>query len=265
MDGPEGEIEAAISDGRWGEALQLLDAASLEERSTPALLELRARAAYGSGDLEGSIAAWEDLHAALCDADDLEGAARAAAMVAMFLMIDTGLMSPVRGWVGRAEQLLDGCDEHPVHAVIAAVRTYERFMCGDLSAARTHSQRAVALGRRLGDPAAEVIGRTAAARLTIFEGDVLEGVAELDEIGGLLMSGAVDPLTTGMMLCELICAAQGLALHGMAAEWTEAMERWRPGAAVGGLHGRCRVHRAEILRVRGPCSRRPRSGRRSSL
>ena len=67
------------------------------------------------------------------------------------------------------------------------------------------------------------------------------------------MSGDVDPLTTGMMLCEIVCAAQGLALYDMAAEWTDAMDRWGQGAAFGGLHGRCRVHRAEILRVSGPC------------
>ena len=31
------------------------------------------------------------------------------------------------------------------------------------------------------------------------------------------------------------------------------MERWRPAGAVGSVHGRCRVHRAEILRLRGSC------------
>ena len=67
------------------------------------------------------------------------------------------------------------------------------------------------------------------------------------------MGGAVDPLTTGMILCELVCAAQGIARHDIAAEWTSAMESWSgTGAAFGGLHGRCRVHRAEILRVTGP-------------
>ena len=31
------------------------------------------------------------------------------------------------------------------------------------------------------------------------------------------------------------------------------MERWRQGQPVGSIHGRCRVHRAEILRLRGSC------------
>ena len=56
-----------------------------------------------------------------------------------------------------------------------------------------------------------------------------------------------------MMYCELICAAQGMALHDRATQWTEVMEQWRHGAAIGAISGRCRVHRAEILRISGPC------------
>lgn len=252
VSGPTEQVKEAISRGAWSDALELLDAAG-DAASTPAMLELRAQACYGSGSFEESIAAWEDQHALLREQGDPVGAARAAAMVAMFLMIDTGLMSPVRGWLRRAEQLLDGHEQGPVHAVIAAVRTYERFMCGDMTTARLQADLAIALGQRLGNRAAEAIGRTAGARILILEGRVDEGLDQLDEVGVLLMSGEVDPLTSGMMLCEIVCAAQGLALYDLAAEWTDTMERWGHGAAFGGLHGRCRVHRAEILRVSGPC------------
>ncbi len=245
--------EAAIERGEWSAALELLDGGGDEAR-TAALLELRARAAYGSGEFEASVAAWEDQYALLRESGDHTGAARSAAMVAMFVLIDTGLMAPVRGWLQRAERLLDGHDDDPVRALVAAVRTYERFMCGDMVAARRHADEAIELGGRLGNPAAEVIGRTARARVTILEGQVEEGIAQLDEVGAVLMTGDVDPLATGMMLCEIVCAAQGLALFEMASEWTDAMERWGLGAAIGGIHGRCRVHRAEILRVSGPCT-----------
>ncbi len=66
------------------------------------------------------------------------------------------------------------------------------------------------------------------------------------------MAGEASPLMTGMMFCEVICAAQGLWLHDVAREWTDAMEHWSRDAAVGSLHGRCRVHRAELLRISGP-------------
>lgn len=253
-------VEIAIGRGEWSDALALLDGTGsgsatgeVDTASTAALLELRAQAAYGAGSFEASIAAWEAQHLLLAEADDRAGAARAAAMVAMFLMIDTGLMSPVRGWLYRAERLVEDRHDDPVHAVVAAVRAYERFMCGDMAGARQSAERSVALGLQLGNMAAEVIGRTCVARITILEGRVDDGLDQLSGVGVLLMSGAVDPLTTGMMLCEVICAAQGLGLYQMAAEWTNVMERWGRGAAFGGIHGRCRVHRAEILRVSGPC------------
>lgn len=96
-----GEVEAALREGRWDDALARLGADANVER-TPELLELRAQAHYGRGELEASIEAWEVQHRLLIETGDHEGAARAAAMVAMFLMIDTGLMAPVRAWLRRA-------------------------------------------------------------------------------------------------------------------------------------------------------------------
>ncbi len=238
--------------GEWQLALDLLDGAGAESND-PRALELRAHAHYGNGDFEASVAAREALHDLLVTDGDDAGAAMAAAMVAMFLMMDTGLMAPVRGWLRRAERLLDDHGEAPACAIIAAVRAYERFMCGDMTVAGRNAAAAIEIGTRLDVEPAVVIGRVCAARVTIFEGRVTEGLDLLDEIGADLMAGRADPLTTGMMYCELICAAQGMALQDRAAEWTEVMQRWRHGAAIGGISGRCRVHRAEILRVSGPC------------
>jgi hypothetical protein len=246
------QARAALGKGDWQGALDLLTAAG-EAAGSPEGLELRALAAYGNGDVEASVTAWEDLYAHRLSSDDDIEAARAAAMIAMYLMMDTGLMAPVRGWVRRAERLLEPHDETPPHALVAMVRTYERIMCGDAEGARVQSARAIELGERLGVQPAAVIGRVAQARLRIADGDVEEGLALLDDVAVLLMSGDVDPLTTGMMYCELICAAQGLALHHLAREWTGVMEQWRHGTAYGGINGRCRVHRAEILRITGPC------------
>ena len=246
------EVTAAVDSGEWAVALDLLreaDPGSLAAEG----IELRARALYGVGDFEGSIAAWEDLHALHVADDDLPRAAMAAATVALFLLIDTGLMAAVRGWLRRSERLLDGYVEEPAHAMIAVVRGYERFMCGDMAAARLNSSMAIDLGARLGVSPALVIGRVCAARVTMYEGRIEEGLDLLDEIAMDLMSGSVDPLTTGMMYCELICAAQGMALQARVIEWTEVMDRWQRGSAIGSVSGRCRVHRAEILRVSGPC------------
>ncbi len=247
-------VHDALNRGEWRLALDTLGELGADSDCAEGL-ELRARASYGAGDFEASVAAWEDLHTLLMADGDMAGAAWAASMVAMYLMMDTGLMAPVRGWLRRADRLLDGHDEVPAHAIIAVVRGYERFMCGDMQAAGESAALAIDIGTRLGVTPAVVIGRVCAARVTIFDGRVDEGLELLDEIAIDLMSGVADPLTTGMMYCELICAAQGMALHDRASEWTEIMDRWRHGSAIGGISGRCRVHRAEILRISGPCDR----------
>ncbi len=244
---------AAVARGDCDHALALLDALDEPAASSEATLLLRGKAAYGAGDLEATLRAWEALHDLRLADDDRAGAAWAASMVALHLLMDTGLMSTVRGWLRRAERLVAELPE-PVaaHAVVAMVVGYERFFCGDPAGAEEHARRAVELGERFDVPPAVVVGRTAIGRLRILAGEVEEGLALLDEVAAHLMTGKVDPLATGIMYCELICAVQALGLHERAREWTEVMERWQRGAAHGGVHGRCRVHRAELLRLSGP-------------
>jgi tetratricopeptide (TPR) repeat protein len=246
------DARIAVAEGRWLDALNELDDLA-DWANSEAALELRVQAAYGAGQLEASIEASLRLHDLLVARGDDAAAGMSAAMIAMYLMMDTGMMAPVRGWLRRADRLIDAHPAAPAHAVVAMVRGYERFMSGDLAACETHAARAIELGERLGVNPAVVIGRFASARVRILTDRVEEGLEQLDELATLLASGGADPLTTGMMYCELICAAQGLALHDRAAEWTAMMDRWRGGTAFGGINGRCRVHRAELLRMSGPC------------
>lgn len=229
------------------------DAAEQRLRPTKSV-EDAATAHYIAGDLEGTLTTWEEEHGRrLTDGDHL-GAAHAAVMVALYLMMDTGLMAPVRGWLGRSERLLAGHGETPVHAMVAMLRAYERFMCGDMHEAERWAGRAVDVGDRHGVVPASTLGRVAAARVRVLAGDVAEGLAALDEVAAALLTDQVDPLTAGMVWCELVCAMQGLAQYDRAAEWTAAMEvRRARGDFYGGINGRCRIHRAELLRLHGHC------------
>lgn len=244
-------IHAALDAGEFARAAELL--ARVQAPESAELLDLRARAAYGAGDLEATLTAYEQLHRLHLDAGHPQDAAFAAVMVGMYLMMDTGLMAPVRAWLSRAERLVTGSPDSPVWAWLAAVRTYERFMCGDMAGAGHWAERAVDGARRHAVTPPAMIGRVALGRVRIHDGHLEEGLAMLDDVAVELSAGTLDPLTTGQMWCELICAMQWVGQHDRAEEWTEAMERWRKGAAFGGLSGRCRVHRAEILRMRGPC------------
>lgn len=243
-------VRAALEKGRFDEASELLGVDPPGDEDIVPWLELRAEVSYGAGDYDVAVISWERLYAHLLEHGRRVDAARAAAMAALLLLCDSGLMSAVRGWVRRAEHLLDD-EEGPVQALLAAVSAYERFMCGDMTSAAVFAGRATDLGDRFGVEPARLVGLTATGRLTILDGDIDGGLAMLDEVAALLLSPLADPFTRGMMYCELICAAQGITRPDRAREWTDQMRRWALDGP-GSIRGRCRVHHAELLRASGP-------------
>jgi tetratricopeptide (TPR) repeat protein len=251
--GPVERAGDAAARGNWQRAFDLLIEADSDDLLGPGDLPVLGEVAYAAGHLDVTIEAWERAYAACTQAGDHVAAAGAAVRVAMHLLFDTALMAPVRGWLARAERLLECQGETPAHGWFAVVRAYERMLTGDMPAARQWARRAIEVGSKC-DPAACAIGQVAEARLLILDGDVQQGLALLDEVGVATVSGDLDPLSTGIVYCELVCALQGVAQYDVAEEWTEAMERWCETSAIGSLQGRCRVHRAEILRLRGSCN-----------
>jgi tetratricopeptide (TPR) repeat protein len=243
---------SAAARGDWQQAFDQFIEADRDGLLVPTDLPVLGEVAYAAGHLDVSIEAWERAHAAFMQVNDQVAAAGAAVRVAMHLLFDTALMAPVRGWLTRAERLLEGRGASPAHAWFGVVRAYERMLSGDLPGAWHFARQAIDVGSTC-DPAACAIGQVAQARLLILDGEVEQGLALLEIAGMATVSGDLDPLSTGVVYCELVCALQGLAQYDVAEQWTEAMERWCGTNTMGSLRGRCRVHRAEILRLRGSC------------
>src|SRR5688572_11451909 len=249
---PPQRAREAAGRGDWPQAYDLLARADAATRLSGPDLELLATSAYAAGHVEVTIDAWERLHADAVRGGNHLAAAGAATRVALHLLFDTALLAPIRGWAARAQRLLEGHDDTPVHAWLAVVRSYERLLSGDFERARQWAGRAIEVGT-IREPTAAALGRVAYARSLILQGDVLSGIDLLNEAAVAAVSGEIDPLSTGIVYCEVVCAFQAIAQYDLAEQWTQAMERWRHGQPVGSIHGRCRIHRAEILRLRGAC------------
>src|SRR3954453_9767182 len=136
----------AASQGDWRAAFELFMEADANGLGGPADLAVLGEVAYAAGHLDVTIEAWERAYTLCLDADDKEAAAGAAVRVAMHLLFDTALMAPVRGWLARAERLLEGRGETPAHAWFAVVRAYERMLTGDIPGAGEWARRAVEVG-----------------------------------------------------------------------------------------------------------------------
>ena len=85
-------------------------------------------------------------------------------------------------------------------------------------------------------------------------GEIDEGLALLDEATASAMCGDLRAHSAGLVYCITISSCQDLGDYRRAAEWTEAANRLCDKLDVTGFPGACRIHRAEVLRLRGDWS-----------
>lgn len=101
-----GRARDAVSRGEWQQAYGLLMETDARTPLSAPDLALLADMAYAAGHFDVTIAAWERAYAQGVRTSDHLAAAGAAVRVALYLLFDTALMAPVRGWAKRAEQHL---------------------------------------------------------------------------------------------------------------------------------------------------------------
>jgi class 3 adenylate cyclase len=234
----------------WREAYRVF--ADLDQRSLgPADLETYAEAAWWSGRLDAAIELRERAHAAFAGAGDELGAAR----MALALSWDhegRGAFAVASGWLATAERLLEGRPESPEHGRLLLTHALTAmFAEGDYERAETLFDSAAELGRRVGDRDVQILALSGKGRSRIKSGRVEEGLALLDEATAAAVSGGVRAHATGLVYCITISSCRDLGDYRRAAEWTEAANRWCDKLDVTGFPGACRIHRAEVMRLRG--------------
>jgi class 3 adenylate cyclase len=234
----------------WREAYDLLLAADSDGALPADDLGSLAEAAWWTGRLDEAIELRERAYAAYVDA----GEPRPAAMLAVMLAMDhalRGAMAVSGGWLARGERLLADEPEGAEHGRLALVRGIGALDMGELESARETLERARELGARFGDRSLETTALVFEGAIRVRTGDVEAGLAILDEATAVATSGELDPHSMGIIYCVTIQSCQALGDCGRAAEWTDAANRWCDRLDVTGFPGACRVHRAEIMRLRG--------------
>ncbi|HEU4450147.1 MAG TPA: adenylate/guanylate cyclase domain-containing protein [Gaiellaceae bacterium] len=234
----------------WREAYELLGSADGDGRLGAEDLQTLAEAAWWTGRLEKALALRERAYAAYAET----GEPLRAALVAVTLGMDhlvRGSMSVSAGWVARAERLLADEAESVEHGHLALARGFTGYSTGDFETARRELARARELGKRFGDRSLVALALVFEGTVLVATGEVEQGLAMLDEATAAAVSGELQPLATGIVYCVTIDSCQALGDCGRAVEWTEAANRWCDRLDITGFPGACRIHRAELLRLRG--------------
>jgi class 3 adenylate cyclase len=229
------------------DAYSTVDAQDLPPRD----LERFADSAWWTGRLDEAINLRERSYAGFASGGEKPRAAR----VALTLSWDhsgRGAFSVSHGWFANAERLLEGQRESVEHGLLALTRAVNAlFAEGDLASAIEDFGRAFELGQRFGDRDIQVLALVGKGRAFVKSGEVEQGLALLDEATAAAISGHLQPYSTGLVYCITISSCNDLGDYRRAAEWTEAANRWCDRLDVTGFPGACRIHRAEIMRLRG--------------
>ena len=235
----------------WREAFETLSNAQALRALSAEDVERLAESAWWIGRVDDSIAAHERAYAAYMD----QGTPRRAAIVAVRLAEDffnRQAKSLGNGWLKRAERLLQDvreCLEHGVLLRLHAVLALESE--GNVDKALGLARQACDLATRFHDRDLQALAMHDIGRMLVSKGELAQGMALIDEAMAAAVSGELGPRVTGRIYCNMMGTCEKLADYQRAAEWSEAARRWCEPHAGSGYPGICRVHRAELMRLRG--------------
>ena len=240
---------AAFAAGDWTEARLGFRAARQQAPLDAGDLSAMARATWWLGLMDESVAAWEEAYSRHLQASDNRLAAMRAFDIAYAHFL-RGNQTTGGGWLGRAQRLLSEEPDCPEQGYLLyfAVET----ALGGGAETMANARLVQGFGRRHSDPNLVAAGLVAEGRVLIKLGRAQEGLTLLDE--GMLeaSSEGLSPLWAGNIYCHLMSACHELGDIRRAAAWTQSTSDWCDRIAPAVLYkGICRVHRAQVMQIRG--------------
>ena len=218
-------------------------------------LENYGEAAWWSGKLDEAIALRERAYAAYTAAGDKLGAAR----MALTLNWDheaRGSFAVADGWIGERRTAARGLPEAREHARLLLIKALTR----DVRPGRLHarhrvtSTRRTSSQRRVGDRDVEMLALSGKGRALIKRGEVDAGLALLDESTASAVCGDLRPTRPGSSTASRSAPARISATTAGRPSGRRTPTAGATSSTSRGFPGACRIHRAEVMRLRGDWS-----------
>ena len=241
----------AITRHAWEEAFRGFKSVDAEGGLEALDLEALGKAAWWSGDRAACIDAHERAYGRYAAEGEKRGAARVALMLCHNYRTSMQDGSAAHGWLKLAARQLTDVPECAEYGYLARGLGLLARRKGDEAEARRQYETMIAIGTRLHDPNLVAWGLNLLGNLLVDRGEPEEGFGLIDESCAAAVGGELGSFATGIIYCNTIAAYRDVGQFARAGEWSDAARRWCERQAIGGFPGICRVHRAELLRLRG--------------
>jgi class 3 adenylate cyclase len=242
---------AAFDRSDWSAAFDAFAAADSAERLEVDDLERAALSAVWIGEADACIDFRQRAFGTCVEA----GEVGRAAGLAIDLCGDHGSRhreAVALGWAQQAERLLEDCEPCRAlgrYAGLQAMIALEVFH--DVEAAAAHYAECLRIGRLCNDADVIAEGLAGSGNVLVRQGRVTEGLRLVDESMINAVSGLLGTVMTARIYCNTISVCQALGDIRRASEWTEQAVVCASRPGMGDFPGDCRMHRAEITRLRG--------------
>jgi ATP/maltotriose-dependent transcriptional regulator MalT len=237
----------------WADAYAELSAADAEEPLDPDALEDMAWAAFWAGHGDESLATWERAYAELLDRGDQRRAGGAALQISRKYVHRSNL-ALAQGWRATAERLLADQSDCRELGQLRNDEAYGLIRMGKLDAAQVTAAEAFEIGVRCGARDVQLMALNMQGAALVRIGQIDRGLKLVDESCAAAGASDLHAFELGLLYCHTIDICHYIGDFERARELTEFTASWCEANRVSAFPGICRVHRAELFRMRGDLS-----------
>jgi ATP/maltotriose-dependent transcriptional regulator MalT len=235
---------AALAAGRWEEARAAFEAA-LEERETAEALDGLGEALWWLCDARQSVRCRGRAYVMFRRSGDAPRACAAALGMSTSYLTSLGNRAAARGWLARAERVMQGTDPNPMQGWLWLMRGY-------MTADREPLGRALEFARASGDVDLELVALADMGLVLVRTGEVDEGMALVDEAMAGTLGGEYSRLETVVYTsCDMLEACSLAGDLERASQWCRVADDFIRDYGCPFLYARCRAHYGSVLVAKG--------------
>lgn len=239
---------AALEAGEWQEAKAAFEAVLTNEGDDPLALEGLGYALWWMNDLSGSQAVHERAYVRLREMGDSTRAAAIAMWLSAIQYLAYGNAAACRGWLARAERLLETADRSIQHGWLSIYRA----AASDPEAMATYAHEALEVAEEFANVDLQGLALGYGGLARVLVGQVEEGMAWLDEAMVAATAGEMrDQVAIGLVFCVTLTACHHALDLERAEQWAETADRYLTRNPQTSFFATCRTFYGSMLTATG--------------